>query len=362
MGLLSAFAILCFLIFFHELGHFIIARACGVKVEAFSIGFWKEIIAFEFRGTRYKFCIIPLGGYVKMKGENAARTGEYKQSGETTQRTGENLDSDSFVAKSPAQKIAILLGGVGFNFLLGFLLYVVVCAVGFTALSPVVGEVVDSMPAKEAGLQKGDRILSINGESIRSFEEIGEILSRTNGEISLVLERDSVILQKTLVPSISSAKNIFGEDIKRAFIGIRASGEVQTLRFEGFEILSKALDRTLFATQIIFQSIQKLITGVISHDQISSVIGITDGLSKASESGIVLLLSFSALISINLAILNLLPIPPLDGGGIVFTLYEAIFKSPPPEKVMFLISALGISVLICVMLLGVYNDINRLIG
>lgn len=362
MGLISAFAILCFLIFFHELGHFIIARACGVRVEAFSIGFWKEIIAFEFRGTRYKLCVIPLGGYVKMKGENAARTGEYKESSKTHYKPKQELDSDSFVAKSPAQKIAILLGGVGFNFLLGFLLYVVVCAVGFSTLSPVVGEVKDSMPAQQAGLLKDDRIVSINGEKIRSFEEIGEILSYANGEISLAVERDSQILQKTLMPTILSTKNIFGENIERAFIGITASGETQTIQFRGFELFDKALDRTLFATKIIFQSVQKLLTGVISHDQISSVIGITDGLSRASEEGIILLLSFSALISINLAILNLLPIPPLDGGGIVFTLYEAIFKNPPPEKVMLLISAFGISVLIFVMLLGVYNDINRLIG
>lgn len=362
MGLLSAFVILCFLIFFHELGHFIIAKVCGVKVEAFSIGFWKEIVAFEFRGTRYKFCVIPLGGYVKMKGENTARTGEYKEYSGVAQNTRESLDSDSFVAKSPAQKIAILLGGVGFNFLLGFLLYVVVCAVGFNALSPVIGEVLDSMPAKQAGLQRGDKILSINNKDVRSFEELSDILSNASGAIPLAIERDSQIIQKTLVPTISSATNIFGEKIERAFIGIRASGEVQTVKFEGFEIFDKALDRTLFATKVIFQSIQKLITGVISHDQISSVIGITDGLSKASEEGIILLLSFSALISINLAILNLLPIPPLDGGGIVFTLYEAIFKSPPPERVMFLISAFGISVLVCIMLLGVYNDINRLIG
>lgn len=368
MGLLLALVILAFFIVFHELGHFIIARACGVQVEVFSLGFGKKILSFEFRGTQYAISAIPLGGYVQLKGQQEAFT-ESKDSHISSTATTPNIQAntkthsyDSFLAKSPIQRIAILLAGSGFNFLLGFLLYVCVCLYGVVSVPPIVGEVVDSMPAQAAGILPGDRILSVNGVQIRTWEELAKAVQDCTGVISLYLQRGDSHTEITLTPKLIESHNIFGESTTYNVIGITASQQTQIVRYTGLEALTKAWEKTIESSKLILQSLQKLISGVVSVQHISSVVGITHMMASYAQSDIVALLALSALISINLGIFNLLPIPPLDGGHILFTLYESLTHKKPNERVANAIVIIGVALLLGLMSLGVYNDINRIIA
>ncbi|WP_394959031.1 RIP metalloprotease RseP [uncultured Helicobacter sp.] len=380
MGLLIALVILAFFIVFHELGHFIVARACGVQVEVFSLGFGKKILSFEFKGTRYAISAIPLGGYVQLKGQQEAfieskdshissshnssvlSNAASAQAAPNTQADTQAHSHDSFLAKSPLQRIAILLAGSGFNFLLGFLLYVCVCLYGVVSVPSIVGEVVDSMSAQAAGILPGDRILSVNGVQIRTWEELAKAVQDCTGVISLYLQRGDSHTEITLTPKLIESHNIFGESTTYNVIGITASQQTQIVRYTRLEALTKAWEKTIESSKLILQSLQKLISGVVSVQHISSVVGITHMMASYAQSDIVALLALSALISINLGIFNLLPIPPLDGGHILFTLYESLTHKKPNERIANAIVIIGVALLLGLMSLGVYNDINRIIA
>ena len=356
MGLLAALIILAFFIVFHELGHFIVARMCGVKVEVFSLGFGKKLLVFEYKGTQYAISVIPLGGYVQLKGQQEAFTHSKQSAGLETN------DKDSFLAKSPWQRIAILIAGSGFNFLLGFLLYLCVCIYGITSVPPIVGEVVDSMPAQEAGISRGDRILNINSVEIHTWEEFSKIVQDSEGMISLRVQSGNVYKDITLMPRLVESKNVFGELVWHNAIGVSATQQVQIVRYTGLQAIIKAWEKTIEASKLILQSLQKLISGALGVQHISSVVGITHTMSSLAQSDLVVFFALSALISINLGIFNLLPIPPLDGGHILLTLYETIVRKKPNERIANALMLAGLALLLGVMMIGVYNDINRIIA
>ncbi|MDO7815073.1 RIP metalloprotease RseP, partial [Helicobacter pylori] len=190
MMFIVAVLMLAFLIFVHELGHFVIARICGVKVEVFSIGFGKKLCFFKLFGTQFALSLIPLGGYVKLKGMDKEENEENKT----------NQANDSYAQKSPFQKLWILFGGAFFNFLFAVLVYFFLALGGEKVLLPVIGGLEKN--ALEAGLLKGDRILSINHQKIASFGEIRGIVARSQGELILEIERNNRILEKRLTPKI----------------------------------------------------------------------------------------------------------------------------------------------------------------
>ncbi len=348
MGFIEAIIALCFLIFIHELGHFLAAKACGVHIEAFSIGFGPAIFAKTFNNTRYILALIPLGGYVKLKGQNDLNP------------LHKDNSSDSYSTKKTYQKIIILSAGVAFNFILAFLLYVVVGIMGIKALLPIVGDVSVNSAAFEAGILKNDKILVINDRQIHSWSELNEAVLKSGDKLNLLIQRGDETLQIRAVPKISNSKNIFGEDIKRPMLGITASNEVGVVHYKNLELLKYAMNKTLNDASLIFQSIQKLILGVIPIDQLGGVIGIVSVMADLAPNGISAFLLLVALISVNLGVLNLLPIPVLDGGQMMFCLYEGITKRPISQKALYVLSMLGWVILIALMLLGIYNDIIRL--
>jgi len=350
MGILVAILVLSVLIFFHELGHFTAARFFGVQVDVFSIGFGKKLYSKIIGKTEWSISAVPLGGYVKMKGQD------------DSDPTKISYDEDSYNAKKPWQRIVILLAGPFANFLLAFILYFAIANLGVPKLLPYIGAVGEDTPAFHAKLQKSDKIMQINGVNITYWEEIGKEINTATTDITLVVERQNELITLQLVPKVIDDQNIFGEKITRRIIGISPSGKQTTVYFGFIEGLDYAWNETKKASWLIVESVQKLITGAVGTDKLGGIITIVDVTAQASSAGILSLFFFTALISVNLGVLNLLPIPALDGGHIMFNLYEMLTGKTASEKVMMYITMVGWAMLISLMVLGLYNDINRLVG
>ncbi|GAA8041633.1 RIP metalloprotease RseP [Helicobacter pylori] len=349
MMFIAAVLMLAFLIFVHELGHFTIARICGVKVEIFSIGFGKKLCFFKLFGTQFALSLIPLGGYVKLKGMD-------KEENETNEST-----NDSYAQKSSFQKLWILFGGAFFNFLFAILVYFFLALSGEKVLLPVIGDL--DKNALEAGLLKGDKILSINHKKIASFREIRSVVARSRGELVLEIERNHQILEKRLTPkivAIISDSNDPNEMIQYKIIGIKPdmqkTGVISYSLFQAFE---KALSRFKEGVVLIVDSLRRLIMGSSSVKELSGVVGIVGALSHASS--VSMLLLFGAFLSINLGILNLLPIPALDGAQMLGVIFKNIFKITLPAFMQNALWLAGVGLLVFIMFLGLFNDITRLL-
>ncbi|GAA8390077.1 RIP metalloprotease RseP [Helicobacter pylori] len=349
MMFIVAVLMLAFLIFVHELGHFTIARICGVKVEVFSIGFGKKLCFFKLFGTQFALSLIPLGGYVKLKGMD-------KEENETNESA-----NDSYVQKSPFQKLWILFGGAFFNFLFAILVYFFLALGGEKVLLPVIGDLEKN--ALEAGLLKGDKILSINHKKIASFREIRSVVAHARGELVLEIERNHQILEKRLTPKIVaviSDSNDPNEIIKYKVIGIKPdmqkTGVISYSLFQAFE---KALSRFKEGVVLIVDSLRRLIMGSASVKELSGVVGIVGALSHASSLSMLLL--FGAFLSINLGILNLLPIPALDGAQMLGVVFKNIFKITLPAFMQNALWLAGVGFLVFIMFLGLFNDLTRLL-
>ncbi|MCH4605060.1 RIP metalloprotease RseP [Helicobacter pylori] len=344
-----AVLMLAFLIFVHELGHFTIARICGVKVEVFSIGFGKKLCFFKLFGTQFALSLIPLGGYVKLKGMDKEEKG-----------TNETAD-DSYTQKSPFQKLWILFGGAFFNFLFAILVYFFLALSGEKVLLPIIGDLESN--ALEAGLLKGDKILSINHKKIASFGEIRSLVAHSQGELVLEIERNHQILEKRLTPkivAIISDSNDPNEIIQYKAIGIKPdmqkTGVVSYSLFQAFE---QALNRFKESVVLIVDSLRRLITGSASVKELSGVVGIVGALSHASSFSMLLL--FGAFLSVNLGILNLLPIPALDGAQMLGVVFKNIFKITLPAFMQNALWLAGVGFLVFIMFLGLFNDLTRLL-
>jgi regulator of sigma E protease len=350
MGILVALLVLSVLIFFHELGHFTAARFFGVQVDVFSIGFGKKLYSKMIGKTQWSISAIPLGGYVKMKGQD------------DTDPTNISYDDDSYNTKKPWQRIIILLAGPFANFLMAFLLYLAISYMGVPKLLAYVGEVGKDTPAYQAGLQKEDKIVQINGNNILYWENIGKHINDSKDDITLIVEREQTLITLQLKPKVIDDQNIFGEKITRRIIGISPLDKRTTVHYGFIDGFGYAWEETKRASLLIFKSVQKLITGVVSTDKLGGIITIVDVTAQASSAGLLSLLFFTALISVNLGVLNLLPIPALDGGHIMFNLYEMLRGKAPSDNAMYYITLVGWAMLISLMLLGLYNDVNRLMG
>ena len=350
MSWLVSLLVLSGLIFFHELGHFSVARLMGVYVEVFSIGFGKRLFTFRAFNTDWSISAIPLGGYVKMKGQDDADPSK------------KSYDADSYNSKTPLQKILILLAGPAANFLLAFILYFIIALGNPQALAPVVGTVVKDSPAYVAGLESNDTIMSINGKKITTWKEMAQMIAEAKGSIALQVDRDGYLKLITLKPKLQDAKNMYGENVKRKMIGISAAGVMRQQKLDFTQKLKYATDQTIFASTLIFTGLKKLVMGDVPASEMGGVISIVKLTSDATAVGWMSVLFFAALISVNLGVLNLLPIPALDGGHIMFNLYELLFRREPSEKIVINLTIAGWVILFGLMGLGIFNDINRLVG
>jgi len=264
--------------------------------------------------------------------------------------------------KTPLQKIFILLAGPAFNFILAFFLYFAIGLGSPKVLSPVIGTVIKDSPAFVAGLEANDTIESINGMKITTWKEMSEAIKESHGSLEIGLLRNGYFEYKTLTPEMSETKNMFGESVQRKMIGISSAGVTHPLDLTIGGVFKYATEQTIFASTMIFTGVEKLIVGDVPASEMGGVISIVKLTADASEHGWISVLFFAALISVNLGVLNLLPIPALDGGHIMFNLYEMIFRREASEAVMVKFTIAGWVVLFGLMGLGLFNDINRLVG
>ncbi|HIP44628.1 MAG TPA: RIP metalloprotease RseP [Sulfurospirillum arcachonense] len=350
MGMLTSLLVLSFLIFFHELGHFLAARFFGVHVEVFSIGFGKKVFSRVIGKTEYRLAMIPLGGFVQMKGQD------------DSDPTKVSSDSDSYNTKRPWQRVIILLAGPFANFLLAFFLYLAIANIGVTKLSPIIGNVGENTPAQKIGLMKNDKVIEINGAHVETWDDLSRLIKQSDGPLLVSIQRGSKVKTLMATPDIKELKTIFGEPVKKRILGISPNGETLVLDLSAVETIIFAYDETIKATTLIVTSLQKLIQGVIPVKELGGVVNIVQVTAQASEAGIIALFALTALISVNLGVLNLLPIPALDGGHIMFNIYEMIAKRAPSEKILYRMTVFGWVFLLTLMAFTIFNDIYRLLG
>ncbi len=351
MGTFIALLVFSFLIFFHELGHFLAARFFGVHVEVFSIGFGKRILNKKIGATEWSFSLIPLGGYIRMKGQDDADPSK------------KSYDEDSYNSKTPLQRIVISLAGPFANFLLAFLLYLAVATIGVPTPLANIGKLIPDSPAQKSGVQLKDTIVNIDGNPIKYWSQIGKNIGQNSQSHQITILRGNEYIDLSITPKLLETKNIFGESEKRYLLGISPNpNAMKNVSYGANEGITFAYEQTKQASLYIVTSLKKLLSGLIPMENLGGVVGIVDTTSKVSQMGLVAVLMFAALISVNLGVVNLLPIPALDGGHILFHLYELLTQKPANEQIMFKLTILGWGILLSLMLLGLYNDINRLIG
>jgi regulator of sigma E protease len=349
VSIFSLIIVLGVLIFFHELGHFLVARSLGVGVEKFSLGFGPKLIGKKIGITEYQISAIPLGGYVKMVGESP----------------DSELDPSeipiSFTHKHVLKRILIVAAGPFFNILLALIIFFGIFQIsGLLILKPGIGNVNEGSPAYIAGLKKNDLVVSIDGVDISSWEDMANAIMASKGKtLAISVLRGDTVLTKNVTPEVNKVKNIFNEDVDRYVIGITASGEVFKKDLNFFQAVSESIDQTYQITALTIEGIVKLFQGTVSPKTLGGPIMIAQMAGQQAKEGMVNLIFFIALISINLAILNFLPIPVLDGGHLLFFFIEAVKGSPVSVKVREISQQAGIFVLILLMIYVFYNDIAR---
>ncbi|MCX8026276.1 MAG: RIP metalloprotease RseP [Thermodesulfovibrionales bacterium] len=359
MTILSAVLLFGFIIFIHELGHFIVAKYFNVKVLKFSIGFGPRVIGRKIGETEYMISAVPLGGYVKMLGEDV----EDKE--DLTPQEIDEIKSDprSFRNQPVSKRIAIVFAGPLFNLLTAVAIFFGIYVYGVPTLKPVIGEVIQGSPADKAGLKPNDEIVMMDGKKIRQWTEMTEIIHKSaNKPLKIEYVRDAKVYAITIVPEEKVTKDIFGEDKKVGLIGIKPADKTFVFREDPLTAFDKAILKTGEIIYLTFVGIIKIIQKIIPADNIGGPILIFQMAEKTASLGLISFLTFTAIISINLGVLNLLPIPILDGGHILFFLIEGLIKRPINEKVIIISQRIGLALIIALMAFAIYNDIFRLFG
>jgi len=350
-NIISFAIVLGVLIFVHEFGHFLLAKLMGVGVEKFSLGFGPRIVGKKIGMTEYLISAIPLGGYVKMVGESPGK------------ELDESLLPLSFLHKSLFKRSLIVLAGPVFNVLLSVAIFFVFFQVsGLPIMKPEVGEVQEGMPAHEGGIRPGDRVVSIDGRPVTRWEEMADLIKQSSGRpLRIEILRDNSTVVAKVVPEIVSSRNLFGEQVEKYVIGITASGAVTIRQLNPFQSAAQGVLQTWQIAKLTVLAIGKIIAGTISAKTLGGPIMIAQLAGQQAEAGIINLIFFIALLSVNLGIINLLPIPVLDGGHLLFFLIEAVSRRPLNLKTREVAQQVGIFVLILLMIFVFYNDIARIL-
>jgi regulator of sigma E protease len=338
------------LVFIHELGHFLAARFFKVGVDVFSLGFGPKIFKTVRGRTEYCISAVPLGGYVKMVGEEPGKSLPPEE------------QAISFSNKPLFQKSLIVAAGPAFNFFLAiFIFYVLYQFSGLTLPTPEIGEVLDDSPAQHAGLLPGDVITAVDGQKIRSFEDVSRIVSSSDGQaLDIGVSREGQNLRFSVVPEKQEDVNVFGETVDRHVIGIRGTGEVFHQPLNPFQALGRSIADTVGLVKLTIVSVGKMISGSMSADNLGGPIMIAQMAGEQAKAGAVNFVWFIALLSVNLGIINLFPIPVLDGGHLVFFGIEAVTGKQVSDRLREKMIQFGAALLVALMVFVFYNDILRI--
>ncbi len=446
MNIIMAIAVLAVLIVVHELGHFLAAKYFGVYVDRFSVGFGKRLFGKRIGETDYCVCAIPLGGYVSMYGEQSSKL---EETGEESNTQDIDMTGRSFTDKSAFARAVIIAAGPLMNIIFTALVFSSLFMTGFPAYDAIIGKVTNGSPAQQAGLVQGDKIVAIDGEEVKSWNDvslaiidnpnkqleftlgngdkvfitpsaqkvsdifgdptdvgtigadlyvapiigslspdypaeqaglqIGDkiltvdgipmdtwsdsamyIRSKPDVPINLEIERNGAVQTYTITPKLSNVPNGDGTESTVGLMGISPKAGDIMVSYGFFEALQMGVDKTVEYTKMIIIGIGKLITGSVNRDTIGGPIMIVQMAADSAESGLVMLLTFMAVISLNLAIFNLLPVPVLDGGHLLIIAIETITRRKLSENIIGAFQRFGFGLLMLLMVFAFYNDLSRI--
>lgn len=353
LGTLSVLLVFGGLIFFHELGHFLVARSFGMGVKTFSLGFGPSIVSFRRGKTRYQIAALPLGGFVSLVGETA-----------DAEIPEPFTEKDSFSLRPAWQRFLVIAAGSVFNLLLAwFICWGVIWTVGRMEIQPVVGEIEPSSYAAASGLMPGDRILAFNGRSVSRFEQLPiYMMGNGEGDVVLKVERDAGSTREiTVKPTLLEREIDENTTAKFWSLGIRSlPGEHKTYSF--FGAMGEGLVEARYQFVTTWYTFIDLVSRKLAFDNVMGPVGITKTIYEQSQRGMLQLFVLAAFISVNLGLLNLLPIPVLDGGHLAFLLVEMVIRKPVPQFVQEKAAMIGLFLLLALFLGATYNDLMRLIG
>ncbi len=355
--------VLTIVVFFHELGHFAVARWCSVKVDAFSVGFGRELFGYtDKKGTRWRLSLIPLGGYVKFAGdENAASVPDREriaQMSEAERRT-------AFVAKPVWQRAAVVAAGPFANFILSVVIFAVIfMSYGKQEVAPVVDSVVEDSAAERGGLQAGDIIVAVDGREIDSFGDLRRIVTGS-ADIPLAFDVDRAgrTVTLTVTPDYREISDMFGNTQRVGFVGIPRSQDPANFvqrEYGPVEALGEGVNETVFIAGRTIDYIWGVITGREAADQLGGPIRVAQVSGQVATLGLVPLLSLAAVLSISIGLINLMPIPMLDGGHLVYYAAEAVRGEPLSERVQDIGFRIGLGIVLLLMVFATWNDVLHL--
>jgi len=357
--------VLTIVVFFHELGHFLVARWCGVRVLVFSIGFGPELIGFNDRyGTRWQLAAIPLGGYVKFFGDdNAASVPDTEQLSVMT----EEQRRDSFFHKSVSARAAVVAAGPIANFLLAIVIFSGVFMLhGKQSTSARVDTVQPESAAAAAGFKPGDIVLSIDGRKIDSFSEMQRIVSTSAGEtLAVEVARSGRVVSLRATPALKEIKDSFGNTHRLGVLGISRStapGDLKLERVGPLDAVVLGVNETWFVIERTLSYIGGVVAGREAADQLGGPIRIAQVSGQVATAGLVALIHLAAVLSVSIGLLNLFPIPLLDGGHLMFYAVEAVRRRPLSERAQEYGFRIGLAVVLMLMLFATFNDIKHLVN
>ncbi|MDP3804549.1 MAG: RIP metalloprotease RseP [Candidatus Omnitrophota bacterium] len=347
LSLVYFLIVLGILVLVHEFGHFIVAKRLGVRVEKFSIGFGPKLFSIKKNETEYLVCAIPLGGYVKMGGDEP----------------GENIKGEKweFLSRSVFDRFKIILAGSAVNYILAFLIFSVIFIFGSPTMTTEVGSLLKGYPAESQGILVGDKILAVNGKNVRYWEDMTELIRKhSGGMMKVTIERRGKVFEKEIVPVMRETKDLFGKQVRIALMGIAPSEKIEKVRHGVLSSFSMGFKKLMHLTFITYKALWSVLTGQLSlNESMTGPIGIFVITGQAAKLGLIYILHLMAILSASLAIFNLLPFPVLDGGHIIFLAIEKLRGRPLSVKTQEAIANVGISLLILLTVFIFYNDIIK---
>ena len=356
--------VLTVVVFFHELGHFLVARWCGVAVTTFSVGFGPEIVGFtDRRGTRWRLSLIPLGGYVKFLGDEGAASTPDR---EGVEAMSEHDRARSFAGQSVGARAAIVAAGPIANFLLAIAIFTAIFSLyGREIITPEVDSVVAGSPAERAGFQAGDLILTIDGEAVGSFMELQRVVTAMSDQsLAVVVQRGEEQVALQVTPERQEITDRFGNKQRVGVLGVQrgtiGAEDIVTERYSIPEAALLAVEETWFVTERTISYIVGVIAGRESADQIGGPIRVAEVSAQIATIGFVALINLAAILSISIGLINLFPIPMLDGGHLVYFAAEAARGKPLSDRVQDIGFRIGLAAVLMLMVFATWNDIIHL--
>ncbi len=357
--------VLSLLVFVHEMGHYLVGRWSGIRILAFSIGFGPELLGFtDKHGTRWKLSLIPLGGYVRFFGDEDVSS---KPDDDKLASMSEEDRARSFAGAKLWKRAATVAAGPIANFILAIAIFAVLFSIyGRSVADPVVAEVKPGSVAAEAGVAPGDLLIAIDGTRVETFDDVRRYVSiRPEQQIVVTIERNGQTLDVPMVPARTDMTDQFGNKIEIGLIGIVTNQEVGHFRVQTYSPLEAVKEGAIQTWHIVtgtFKYIGNLISGYMKPDQLGGPIRVAQASGQMATLGVAALLQLAAVLSVSIGLLNLMPVPVLDGGHLMFYAIEAVRGKPLGSSAQDIAFRIGLAMVLSLMVFATWNDISALIG